>query len=90
MAFPEATAPTSKNVVKAGFDIANYAKKEKNVSLSLSIKLRDIDGKKSVLGTCESYYMSCERAIPKEFSSSSEFKKYVGDMIDSVYDQIGK
>ena len=92
MALPDSTAPTSRNVTKAGFDIANYAKKEKNVSLSLNIKLRDIDGKKSVIGTCESYYMSPsgERIIPKEFSSSSEFKKYVGDMIDSVYDQIGK
>jgi hypothetical protein len=92
MALPDSTAPTSRNSMKAGYDIANYAKKEKNVSLSLSIKLRDIDGKKSVIGTCESYYYQSngERIIPKEFTTAAAFKKYISDMIDSVYDQIGK
>lgn len=95
MAFPNSTAPTSRNVTKAGFDIANYAKKEKSVSLSLNIKLRDIDGKKSVIGTCECYPyyatpINGERIIPKEFTSASAFKKYISDMVDAVYEQIGK
>jgi hypothetical protein len=89
---PDSTAPTSRNVSKAGYDIANYAKKEKSVNVSLSIKLRDIDGEKSIIGTCECYpYMiSNERIILKEFTSAGAFKKYLYEMIDSVYEAIGK
>lgn len=90
---PDSTAPTSKNMSKAGFDIANYAKKEKNISISLNVRLRDIDGKKSVIGTCECYpcYIgNGERIIPKEFTTAGAFKTYISDMVDSVYEQIGK
>jgi hypothetical protein len=89
---PDSTAPTSRNASKAGYDIANYAKKDKSINVSLSIRLRDIDGKKSVIGTCECYpcMIVGERIIPKEFTSASAFKTYLSEMIDSVYEAIGK
>lgn len=78
---------TSSHKAKALNELSRYEKELKNVSMSVSIRKKMINGAEQLVGSIQRY--DGPSSMPHEYTSMSKFKGAISDVIDSAAKQIG-
>lgn len=71
--------------------LSEYEKNSRNVSMSINIRTKDIDGEMKKVYSCERYGpvdVDGGSPVPKEYTNKDDFMKYLSEFIDKVETQI--